>query len=146
LRRAWVGYQRQLDEAMADAGFADRAFPDGRVLRMCRDGEVTIAGIGRALGISRQGAAKVVAGLGDRGYVRVQPSATSARDKVVAITPRAEAYLEAQRKAARRIEQRVRRELGDDALDAVKRLCAVLAPDDDARLRDYLRQQGVREI
>jgi hypothetical protein len=31
LRRAWVGYQQQLDEELAKAGFDDRGFPDGRV-------------------------------------------------------------------------------------------------------------------
>src|SRR5256885_12216413 len=72
LRRAWVGYQRRLDDAMAAAGFDDRRFPDGRVLRLCRDrSNITIADIGRELAISRQGAAKVVASLETRGYLSV---------------------------------------------------------------------------
>jgi hypothetical protein len=62
LRQAWVGYQRRLDEQMATAGFEDRGFPDGLVLRICsRTPGVTISQIGRELGITRQGAAKVVA-------------------------------------------------------------------------------------
>ena len=146
LRRAWVGYQRRLDEAMAAAGFTDRAFPDGRVLRLCRRGETTISGIGRELGISRQGAAKIVAGLQERGYVQVEPSTTSGREKLVTITDRADSYLAAQRQAARRIEQQLRRRLGSDGFDALRALCGALAPDDDARMRDYLRQKGVREL
>src|ERR1039458_6527234 len=35
LRRAWLGYQLRLDRAMAEVGFGERKFPDGRVLRMC---------------------------------------------------------------------------------------------------------------
>src|ERR1039458_6918508 len=35
LRRAWLGYQLRLDRAMAEAGFGERKFPDGRVLRLC---------------------------------------------------------------------------------------------------------------
>ena len=67
LRRAWVGYQRRLDRAMADAGFDERRFPDGRVLRLCsRPAGSTISSIGRELGITRQGAGKVVSHLHDR--------------------------------------------------------------------------------
>src|SRR5437764_4243386 len=86
LRRAWVGYQRRLDAAMAEAGFGDRGFPDGRVLRMCRDSETTISQIGRELGISRQGAGKIVNGLRDRGFVSVDASPRSGREKIVTIT------------------------------------------------------------
>jgi biotin operon repressor len=90
LRIAWVGYQRRPDGAMADAGFADRRFPDGRVLPMCRDSpETTISQIGRQLGITRQGASKAVASLRNRGYVTVSASPTSGREKVVNLTPRA---------------------------------------------------------
>jgi DNA-binding MarR family transcriptional regulator len=113
---------------------------------MCRDREMTVAAIGRELGISRQGAAKIVAGLRERGYVRVTPSSTSGREKSVVITPRSKAYLSAQRAAARRIERNLRRQLGTDAFDALQHLCAVLAPADDVRLRDYLRERGVGEL
>jgi DNA-binding MarR family transcriptional regulator len=145
LRRAWVGYQRRLDDEMAAAGFTDRRFPDGRVLRMCRDADATISSVGRELGITRQGAAKIVARLQARGYVAVTPSPTSAREKLVTITPRATEYLAAQRAAARRVERLVRRELGDDALTTVLRLSELLAPNDDERLRAYLTRKSGAE-
>ena len=89
LRRAWLGYQLRLDGAMAEAGFGDRRFPDGRVLRAC-SGEAgsTISAIGRELDITRQGASKVVAHLRERGYVAVADSRTSKREKSVVLTPR----------------------------------------------------------
>jgi hypothetical protein len=50
VRRAWIGYQRRLDMAMADAGFDERRVPDGRVLRLCSDpAGSTISNIGREL-------------------------------------------------------------------------------------------------
>jgi DNA-binding MarR family transcriptional regulator len=95
---------------MATAGFEDRGFPDGRVLRICsRTPEVTISQIGRELGITRQGAGKVVAKIRDGGYVTIIDSTTSGREKVT-LTPRASAYLAAQRNG-----------------------------DDQPRLRDFLR-------
>jgi len=147
LRRAWVGYQRRLDRALAAEGFDDRAFPDGRVLRMCRDVPgTTISAIGRELGITRQGAAKIVSGLRERGYVTVEPSATSGREKVVDVTARALEYLAAHRRAARGIESDLRNEVGADAFEAVQRLVTALAGEDDTRLRDYLRSRAVHEL
>jgi DNA-binding MarR family transcriptional regulator len=141
LRRAWVGYQRQLDEKMTAAGFADRGFPDGRVLRMCSSpGETTVSHIGRELGITRQGASKIVAGLQDRRYVTLSPSATDGREKIVKLTPRGVDYLATQRKAAHSIERDIRTELGPEALTNLFRLADALGGADDLRMSDYLRQ------
>jgi DNA-binding MarR family transcriptional regulator len=130
---------------MAAAGFADRGFPDGRVLRMCSGpGETTVSQIGRELGITRQGASKIVGGLRDRAYVTVGPSASDGRERIVTLTPRAIDYLATQRKAARAIERQLRTELGPETLAGLYRLVAVLGGDDDARMRDYLRQMRRR--
>jgi DNA-binding MarR family transcriptional regulator len=140
LRQAWVGYRRQLERELAAAGFGDRGFPDGRVLRLCTGGsEVTISQIGRELGITRQGASKIVASLRDRGYVALSPSPTDRREKIVKPTPRALQFLAAQRVAARRIEARVHAQLGDGALDALHQLLEVLGTADQSRASDHLR-------
>jgi DNA-binding MarR family transcriptional regulator len=143
LRVAWLGYQRRLNGAMADAGFADRRFPDGRVLRMCRDSaETTISQIGRQLGITRQGASKAVASLRNRGYVTVSASPTSGREKVVSLTPRALEYLAAQRKAARMIENQLRTELGPEGFTNLHRLLEALGTDQGPRMSNDLLKVG----
>ena len=143
LRRAWLGYQLRLDAAMADAGFGDRRFPDGRVLRVCA-GEAgsTISAIGRELGITRQGASKVVAELSDRGYVVVADSSSSKREKSVVLTPLGLDYLAHQRVAARAIEDELRAELGDATFAALGSLLAALDAGDEVRLRAYLRRSS----
>ena len=145
LRQAWIGYQRRLDDAMAAAGFDDRGFPDTRVLRMCADpAEMTVSEIGRQLGMTRQGAAKVVASLRDRKYVTVTASKTSGREKVVKLTPRAVEYLETFRKVTRRIERQLRNEIGADAFDALARLLDALGGASQPRMRDYLQRMERR--
>jgi DNA-binding MarR family transcriptional regulator len=143
LRRAWLGYQLRMDRAMSEAGFGERRFPDGRALRVC-SGEAgsTISGIGRELGITRQGAGKVVAHLRDRGYVAVADSMTSKREKSVVLTPRGIDYLELQRLAARSIEDELRAELGVAAFSALRALLDALDPGEDVRLRAYLRRSS----
>ena len=140
LQQAWVGYRRQLDRELAAAGFGDRGFPDGRVLRLCSGAcDVTISQIGRDLGITRQGASKIVAGLRDRGYVTLSSSPTDGREKIVKPTRRAVAFLAAQREAAAHIEARLRDELGPGPLDALYRLLDALGAEDQPRLAEYLR-------
>jgi DNA-binding MarR family transcriptional regulator len=143
LRQAWVGYQRRLDQEMAAAGFGDRGFPDGRVMRICsRAGQTTIAQIGRELEITRQGAAKLVASLRVRGYITVETSTTSRREKTVSLTARAIEYLAAHRAAARRIEQQVLAEVGPEGLESLSRLLEALGGDEQPRMFDYLRRSA----
>ena len=138
---AWIGYQLRLDQAMAAAGFGERRFPDGRVLRLCSNpAGSTISAIGREIGITRQGAAKVVAHLSDRGYVSVADSASSGREKSVTVTSRGIEYLEAQRSAAQSIEAELRSELGEAGFSALRTLLDTLGGQgEQIRMRDYLR-------
>jgi DNA-binding MarR family transcriptional regulator len=128
---------------MAEAGFGERRFPDGRVLRVCSDeAGSTISAIGRALGITRQGASKVVAELSDRGYVTIADSTTSKREKSVVLTPLGVDYLAHQRAAARAIEDELRAELGDATFTELGSLLAALDAGDGVRLRAYLRRSS----
>jgi DNA-binding MarR family transcriptional regulator len=143
LRRAWLGYQLRLDAAMAEAGFEDRQFPDGRVLRLCSGpAGSTISAIGRELGITRQGAGKVVGRLRDRGYVSIADSASSGREKSVTLTPRGAEYLGAQRHAARTIDSQLRAELGEAGLSALFRLLGALDQGEQVRLSTYLQRSA----
>lgn len=128
---------------MAAAGFGERRFPDGRVLRLCsRPAGSTISAIGREIGITRQGAAKVVAHLLDRDYVSVADSASSGREKSVTLTARGIAYLAAQRNASQGIEAELRAELGPAAFSALGALLDALgAQGEQVRMRDYFRHQ-----
>ena len=144
LRRAWLGYQLRLDAAMAEAGFGERRFPDGRVLRLCL-GEAgsTISAIGREIGITRQGAGKVVAHLSDCGYVTVSDSATSGREKSVTLTTRGTEYLGVQQSAAQEIERQLRATLGDEGFTGLVVLLEALDIGDRARMRSYLGRSAV---
>ena len=128
---------------MAEAGFGERRFPDGRVLRLCaRQTGSTISAIGRELGITRQGAGKVVGHLRDRGYVTVADSATSKREKSVILTPRGVDYLRTQRAAARAIEDELRAALGETGFSALHALLDALDDGEMTRMRTYLRRSA----
>jgi DNA-binding MarR family transcriptional regulator len=128
---------------MVEAGFGEREFPDSRVLRLC-SGQAgsTISAIGRELGVTRQGASKVVAHLRDRGYVVVADSTTSKREKSVVLTARGIDYLAHQHAAARSIEDELRVELGKEVFSAVGALLDALAVGEEVRMRAYLRRSS----
>lgn len=140
LRRAWIGYQQQLEAEMAAKGFERRDFPDGRVLHICaRSTAVTVSEIGRELAITRQGASKIVRNLRERGFVTCHPSPSDGRERIVVLTSSARTYLDAQRAAAQRVEQRLRRRLGRETFNALYELLDLLGSEDVPRLRDFLR-------
>ena len=137
LRRALAGYRRRMDQELTAAGFSDRRFPQGRVLLMCSGpGETTISDVGRGLGITRQGASKIVAGLRQRGYVEVTPSPADGREKILTLTPRAVAFLAARREAAHAIEARLRDEIGADGVAQLLRFLDAVADEEAAGERD----------
>src|SRR5258708_9816256 len=112
---------------LAAQGFTDRRFPDRPVLRMCSGPEdTTISQIGRGLGITRQGASKIVAGLSRRGYVTVTASPTNGREKIVRLTGRGVEYRAALRQAAQTIERQLRAEVGAEELESFCRVLNVL--------------------
>jgi DNA-binding MarR family transcriptional regulator len=131
---------------MADAGFAERRFPDARVLRLCvGQAGSTISAIGRELGITRQGATKVVTHLSERDYVRVKDSTSSRREKSVTLTARGMEYLRAQRAATQTIDDELRAGLGEVGFAALGKLLDVLGDQHEhLRMRDYLRQMTTR--
>jgi DNA-binding MarR family transcriptional regulator len=139
LRRAWIGYRVRLLAEMKAAGFSDTGFPDGRILRIClRSEQATISQIARELNITRQGAGKAVASLRERGYIRLTDSTTDGREKIVTLTERAMAFLDAHRKSARKIERQLRAAVGADGFEALSRLLLALA-DESAPQRDTTR-------
>ncbi len=151
LRRALTAYWGLIGAELAAAGFADRRFPEGRVLAMCTaPGETTISDVGRRLGITRQGAGKLVAGLRERGYLNVTPSPTDGREKTLTLTPRASQFLAALADAGRAVESRLREELGADGIEQLFHALDLLAeladpqPGQPATQVAALKDPGIR--
>ena len=144
LAHAWIGYHRRVQERLTAAGFEDQNFPDGLILRLARRGDTTISDIGRELGITRQGASKLVAGLRERGYVELEKSTVDGRGKVVRPTPHARARLAAAREARRVVDAEIRTEIGDDAFQALETLAALLTDPTDSDAADLRRGEWIK--
>lgn len=89
-RERWV---RAMAQRLSDQGFPDYRRSDPLVLRSLRSGEVALGSLTTTLGITRQGARKVVSGLVERGFARVIPSTVDSRRRIVELTPKGRLYL-----------------------------------------------------
>jgi len=79
-------------ERLEDLGFSDYRRSDALVMRVLRTGEVPLGGLSATLGLTRQGARKVVNGLVERDYARVISSTEDSRRRIVRLTPKGRAY------------------------------------------------------
>jgi DNA-binding MarR family transcriptional regulator len=91
-RERWI---RAMAQRLSVLGFEGYRRSDPLVMRSLRGGEVPLGSLAVTLGLTRQGARKVVSGLVERGYARVVPSTSDSRRRIVALTPEGRDYLRA---------------------------------------------------
>ncbi len=116
---------------LREAGHPGYVRSDAAVMRLLARGcPISIGGLGAALGVTRQAARKVAAGLEQRGYARVERNRDDARRLDVTLTESGVAY-------ARLVTQTLHR------LDA--ELAARVEPVDLAAAKDVLRAVLARE-
>jgi DNA-binding MarR family transcriptional regulator len=120
LRIAWWSYVHRVDAEMESAGFPERRSAMNYVFALyAQPGPMTISEMGRQFDVTRQAASKIVADLRERGYVETVSSATDQREKTVELTPKAIEHVAARLQAAARLDQEIRRRVGDAGLDAL---------------------------
>jgi DNA-binding MarR family transcriptional regulator len=86
----------------------------------------TTAEIGTYLGMSKQGAAKVVSQMADLGYVRTVADPDDARARPVVVTSRGREAMSAAAAVQRRLETELARSVGRSDVDATRRVMAAM--------------------
>jgi DNA-binding MarR family transcriptional regulator len=141
-RRSWVA---QMRDGLASAGFADYRRSDAAVVRLLHRGPLPIGRLGQALGITRQAARKLAAGLEGRGLATVARDRHDARQLNVTLTAAGDDYADAIRAVIDTLNRRVARRVPPGRLaaaDAVLR--AVLADEHTRALAALLDPPGER--
>jgi DNA-binding MarR family transcriptional regulator len=113
-------FVRELREYVAGQGYDDQGRSDGFVFRTLHDGPTTITGLAERLDITKQGASQIVDDMERRGYVERRPDPTDARARLLHLTERGTGALAAARKFHQTYERRLRRNLGDEAIDTLR--------------------------
>jgi DNA-binding MarR family transcriptional regulator len=132
-RERWI---RAMAQRLDVLGFTHYRRSDPLVMRSLRSGEVALGSLGVTLGLTRQGARKVVSGLVERDYARVIPSTLDSRRRIVELTPRGRDYLRAVVETLRALNDEVVTNVDEDQLAGA---CAVLE-----FVRDRIAEPGTR--
>ncbi len=124
-------WNAEMDEGRAATEFADIRASDMRVFGQIRGRVVRLSDIHRELGFSRQAAQQAVDRLVAHGVLRVDLAEGSKRDKVVSVTEKGQGLRVLAADQIRRIEARVRDQLGDEGHATLRTLLLTLVRDVD---------------
>ncbi len=112
----------QLRQHLDERGFSDLGSAYGYVLRALADEPLRPNELASRLGITPQGATKVVGEMVDRGYVELLPDPRDGRAKRVQLASRGKRLLAAARRFHAAYERRLRQRLGERAADTLREL------------------------
>ncbi|MGZ4181078.1 MAG: MarR family winged helix-turn-helix transcriptional regulator [Solirubrobacteraceae bacterium] len=110
----------RLGDAVARAGIDDMRAPYGYVIRALTDRDRTLTELAGLLGVSKQAAIKVVDEMEARGFLTRATSPDDRRVKLLHLTTKGRKVRRAALAASRKIEQELRAELGDAAVDDMR--------------------------
>ena len=129
-----------IEQLRAD-GFEDTRYADGFVIQHLVAGARPVGDLAPLLAVTQQAASKQIADLERRGYVRRRPSDVDGRVKLVELTERGVAVVQAARRARARVARRIERSLGreHDAFIEQLRIAADALGGVDALLDRRLR-------
>src|ERR671922_2298689 len=103
-------------------GFAGLRFSHGFLVQRVVEGEQSIAALADALEVTQQAVSKTVAELERLGYVRRRPAPEDARVRLVSLTDRGRAAVEATREERAAVVAELRERLGPPRVDAATRV------------------------
>jgi DNA-binding MarR family transcriptional regulator len=132
----------ELQRRIAADGFEDSRFADGVLFQHLVAGPVTISTLAEKLGVTQQAASKSIADLSNRGYVSRRPDPADARARIVVLTDRGQAVIEAARKHRATLDTELRQTLGDAKVDKARLLMIDII--NHLRATPALRSRAVR--
>jgi DNA-binding MarR family transcriptional regulator len=124
---AYAAFVDWLNAEMAAAGFDDLGPTYGYMFRALAQAPATLSSLADGLHMTTQGAAKILAEMEAKGYVRRSPHPTDARARLVRLAERGQLALRTARDLHERFERRLAARVGGDGTAALRRsLDAVL--------------------
>lgn len=129
-RQSWIA---QMRADLAAAGYPGYRRSDAAAVRLLRRGPVPVGRLGDALGVTRQAARKVAAGLEHRGFATLQRDPHDARQVNVQLTTEGAAYAEALVRVVDGLNRSLARRVGSDELVAADTVLRAVLADEHTR-------------
>lgn len=119
--------------ALRQAGYTDLSPADLDILRFIKPDGSRAADVAQLAGITKQGVAKALTSLEERGYLRRRADGADSRAKVIEFTRAGETLIAKAIDAIRRVEHRHERLLGRRKMQDLKQMLRRLFDDHQAR-------------
>ena len=110
----------RLGVAVQRAGIDDMRPAFGFVIRVLAEGGRTLTELAELLAVTKQAAIKVVDEMESLGFLERQPDPADRRAKVLVLTERGRSVRRAALAASRQMERELRRDLGDEQVEAFR--------------------------
>ncbi len=133
LNLAFGSFKTQLHAALARAGFDDIGASFGYVFRLLAAEPSNLRDVAQALAISAPGALKIVNDMVDKGYVERLEHALDARQKLLALTPRARRAMAIARRSHAEFEQALAQRVGARQAAAARAALEAIVAEEQAR-------------
>jgi DNA-binding MarR family transcriptional regulator len=111
----------EVQRRIAADGLGDLRFADGVVFQHLVPGPRTVGSLAERMGVSQQAASKAVVDLERRGYVRREADPDDGRARLVGLTERGEAAIEAGRRHRAAVVEELASRLGPPRVEATRR-------------------------
>lgn len=139
------GFHSMTDEVVA--GLAGRGHPGVRpvhefALRAIDAGADTASELGRRLSVSKQAAAKTIAGLERLGYVHLEPDPADGRRKRIRVTTRGQEMVTIGASLFDEVRERWAQQIGPDQLEALESQLGRLVTRRELVAEDLARDDG----
>ena len=120
-------YSDRLTAALRDGGFGDLRAPDGTVIRLLRHhGGLAGTELAALLGVTKQAASQLAAGLEDRGYVQQDRAGPDRRVRRLVLSDRGRAAHDLVVRLGEQLAEEVAGVHGPEGLDRLRRGLATL--------------------
>ena len=110
----------RLNAAVAAAGIDDMRTPYGFVIRALARAPLGLTELAEYLGVTKQAAIKVVDEMESLGFLERRPDPANRRAKILVLSDRGRRVRRTALAASRQMERELRRDLGDDQVDAFR--------------------------
>jgi DNA-binding MarR family transcriptional regulator len=123
---AFQTFSDELRQSLHERGFDDLGRSYGYFFRALADGPLRLHELSPGLGITDQGAMKIVDEMAGRGYLERRPDPEDGRAKLISLAPRGRAALAAARRFHAAYERRLGRTLGVAHVATTRRVLEAL--------------------
>ena len=126
-------FEAEVLDALHADGYRELSEADLDILRFINPSGSRAVDVARLAGITKQGVAKALASLEDRGYITRRDDPADSRARLIVFTRKGESLIGKAIDEIRRLEQRYARLLGPSRLKDIKRMLRVLFDDHQER-------------